>query len=377
MGTGEDLLGIPGGFATDPAFTISTTTPTPSKYFVTVTRDNVLWTSAVFTIVNGLSEIVVDGWTCESLVDTCSAVLEIPEEQFDVDQNNHNHLTTSVCIWLCASTPKYLLDVYDVPLTGDPFFYATLSSGCGPNTACNSDIESPAAVPYWENGTTTLVFIWVDVKSQSPIYTEVDGWACLYIDLVLPVEQGSFDAVAADRSVKLTWNTLSETNLDGFNVMRKLGNDSEFELIASVQAENSPSGANYDYVDHEVANGTSYTYTLFTVNRDGSTQNWGSEVTATPNASAAVITEYALHQNYPNPFNSVTNFVFDVVEQNPVSLKIFNVNGELVAQPVDGFYSVGRHTISYDANTLATGLYFYRLTIGNTFVATRKMLLVK
>jgi hypothetical protein len=376
MGTGEDLLGIPGGFATDPAFTIGTNTPQPSRYFVTVTGNSVIWTSAVFTIENGLNDLEVGGWTCEQIIDTCSATLDFPMEIFDQDPNNHRHRTFSTCIWLCAGTPKYLLNNYDYPLSGSPHYYATVTGGCGSNTACESDLESPAANPLWSNGSQAIALIPYFGQAM-PINTDIDGWVCLYIDLVLPVEHGSFDAVAGDQIVNLNWNTLAETDVDHFNVLRKRVGESEYSAIANIPAENSVSGANYSYVDHNVVNGTTYIYSLSVSNLDGSTQEWGSEVTATPTAAAAVITDYALLQNYPNPFNSVTNFVFDMLAQNTVTLNIYNIHGELVSEPINGTYSAGRHTISYDANSLATGLYFYTLNIGNGFSATHKMLLIK
>ena len=116
---------------------------------------------------------------------------------------------------------------------------------------------------------------------------------------------------------------------------------------------------------------------LETVNIGGSREAWGVVVNATPSVDNAVVTEYALLQNYPNPFNPSTNLVFDVVAENVVNLTVYNAMGQEVATLVNGTMAAGRHTVSFDAANLTSGLYFYTVKIGNEFTATKKMLLVK
>jgi len=148
-------------------------------------------------------------------------------------------------------------------------------------------------------------------------------------------------------------------------------------MVGSVAAANSATGANYNFVDENASNGTTYEYTLETVNIGGSREAWGVVVSATPSVDNAVVTEYALLQNYPNPFNPSTNLVFDVVAENVVNLTVYNAMGQEVATLVNGTMAAGRHTVSFDAANLTSGLYFYTVKIGNEFTATKKMLLVK
>ncbi|NUO19742.1 hypothetical protein HUU59_09865, partial [bacterium] len=66
---GEEMLGCAGGFLTDPAFTIVTGTPLPSRYWLRVCDDanSIMWISTAFTIANGLNEYdisTIGGWTC-------------------------------------------------------------------------------------------------------------------------------------------------------------------------------------------------------------------------------------------------------------------------------------------------------------------------
>ena len=118
-----------------------------------------------------------------------------------------------------------------------------------------------------------------------------------------------------------------------------------------------------------------YTYTLYSVDLN-STRRTLATVSASPAGGPLTVTEYALNQNYPNPFNPVTQITFDIVESGPVTLTIFNPVGQVVTTLVNNTMTAGRHTIAFDAGSLPTGMYLYRLEAGS-FTAARKMLLIK
>jgi hypothetical protein len=83
-----------------------------------------------------------------------------------------------------------------------------------------------------------------------------------------------------------------------------------------------------------------------------------------------------LYGNYPNPFNPVTNIRFDLPNHSEVSLQVYNIEGKLIDNLVKGVFEAGIYNISYDAGSLPSGIYFYKLTAGN-YTQTRKMVLVK
>jgi hypothetical protein len=83
-----------------------------------------------------------------------------------------------------------------------------------------------------------------------------------------------------------------------------------------------------------------------------------------------------LQQNYPNPFNPVTRIAYEVPANGQVRLEVFDMLGRRVATLVDGTMTSGAHEVTFDAQTLPSGVYVYRLeTAGRTL--SRTMMLVK
>jgi hypothetical protein len=186
---------------------------------------------------------------------------------------------------------------------------------------------------------------------------------------ILPVELLSFEAVPGDRQVTLHWTTASETDNDYFDIER------DGAVMDRVEATNSATGCTYNWSESNLINGREYTYSLVSVSESGEREVIGT-ASATPTMNAATITEYALHQNYPNPFNPETNITFDIVEAGEVTLTVFNSTGQTVATLVNGAMTSGRHSVTFDASTLPSGLYFYRLNTAN-FTSVKKMVLMK
>ncbi|UCE17791.1 MAG: DUF362 domain-containing protein [Gemmatimonadota bacterium] len=94
--------------------------------------------------------------------------------------------------------------------------------------------------------------------------------------------------------------------------------------------------------------------------------------------------QFLLSQNFPNPFNPVTTIQYSVVSELSlphVSLKIYNSLGQEIRTLVDELQNPGQYTVTWDVEdalgvSAPSGIYFYRLTVGD-FTATRRMLLLK
>lgn len=102
----------------------------------------------------------------------------------------------------------------------------------------------------------------------------------------------------------------------------------------------------------------------------------GAEVRKGDVVVGAVPTDYALYQNYPNPFNSSTEIAYHVPEAIQVRITVYNILGQVVAEPVNQEMEAGYHTVRWNAVNMSSGIYFYRIE-AEGFAATRRMVLLK
>ncbi|MCU0332411.1 MAG: PQQ-binding-like beta-propeller repeat protein [Ignavibacteriaceae bacterium] len=86
--------------------------------------------------------------------------------------------------------------------------------------------------------------------------------------------------------------------------------------------------------------------------------------------------EFVLFQNYPNPFNPSTVISYRLPVSSNVTLKVFDILGNEIIKLVDGYRTIGKYEVEFDASTLTSGTYFYQLIAGS-FVETKKMILMK
>ena len=89
-----------------------------------------------------------------------------------------------------------------------------------------------------------------------------------------------------------------------------------------------------------------------------------------------ILSKYVLEQNYPNPYNPRTTITYLIPEQSQVELKVFDVLGREITELVNEEQSSGKYEIQFNAGSLSSGIYFYRIKAGN-FIESKKMLLVK
>ena len=105
--------------------------------------------------------------------------------------------------------------------------------------------------------------------------------------------------------------------------------------------------------------------------------NWlmNGVVVGVPNENISPAS-FSLSQNYPNPFNPATKITYSIPNELQVNLKIYDVMGREVAVLVNGRQQAGTYEVNFNAASLASGTYFYKLTAGD-FVSVKKMILLK
>ncbi|HEY4611441.1 MAG TPA: T9SS type A sorting domain-containing protein [Bacteroidota bacterium] len=128
-------------------------------------------------------------------------------------------------------------------------------------------------------------------------------------------------------------------------------------------------------VDKSAPVGQEQTIRFFISNARG--ESWSKEI----RVSVATPKTFELFQNYPNPFNPTTTINYQLPTPMRVTLKIFNLLGQEVATLIDGEKPAGFHQETFDARTLASGVYVYQLvgheTTGRQVVSRKAMVLIK
>jgi len=175
--------------------------------------------------------------------------------------------------------------------------------------------------------------------------------------------------------VTLTWVKGMDHGSEGFHVLRSECSDGDYEQLTAgpvpVQ-ENDSSGTEYTYLDKTVASEMTYYYKIQKKAADGSLSEYGPvEV-----VSCFIPMEYALFQNYPNPFNPCTTIQYQIPEPCFVSLKIYDILGREVYAPVHEKKTTGAYKIQWNAGSLSSGMYIYRLEAGK-YTETRKLIVKK
>ncbi len=170
--------------------------------------------------------------------------------------------------------------------------------------------------------------------------------------------------------VVLHWSTATETNNQGFEVERKSANG-EYIVIGHVKGNGTTTEMKqYSYVDASVVPGK-YLYRLKQVDFSGAFEYSNAvEVEVT-----APLT-YNLAQNYPNPFNPSTLISYQIPEKNLVTLKVYDMLGNLVTTLVNNEQNAGSYQVTFDASQYTSGVYFYTITAGK-FTSTKKLMLIK
>jgi hypothetical protein len=209
--------------------------------------------------------------------------------------------------------------------------------------------------------------------SVSPYSNEVTATT------IIPVELTSFAATTNDREISITWSTATEINNRGFELERKL--DAEWQKVVFLEGKGTTTEkSDYSYTDkftYESFEGA-IQYRLKQIDFDGSVYYSDAisvEVDFTPK-------EYTLYQNYPNPFNPSTTIKFALPFDSNVRIAVYNLLGEQVDVIFEQVKEVGYHNVSWNASSLASGVYFYTIEAKSidglkNFNSVKKMMLVK
>lgn len=187
---------------------------------------------------------------------------------------------------------------------------------------------------------------------------------------------------------QITWTSNSEADIISYSVYKMITGETGWTVVATIEHNNSltehswiDDGVDkaglldpsyefvYKVVAKDVLNNTSGYSNIVSI--DGTTDTFWKK-----QANSDEFFSYSLFGNYPNPFNPTTTIKFSIAESGYVTLKVYDVLGREHGKIVDEFKEKGLYTVSFNANDLASGIYFYILNV-NDYSEIKKMLLMR
>jgi len=192
-----------------------------------------------------------------------------------------------------------------------------------------------------------------------------------YIDTsIIPVELTSFSVEANNNTIQLKWTTKTETNNQGFEVLRS-DDKLNWKVIEFINGNGTTTMRNdYQYIDKvEIAG--SYYYQLKQIDYNG-VSNYSNIIIAFIGRPIG----FELSQTFPNPFNSSTTIGYQLPTADFVSLKVYNVLGKEVKTLIEENKNAGYYSVLLNAANLSSGIYFYKLRAGKGNL-TKKFILLK
>ncbi|HOU18104.1 MAG TPA: T9SS type A sorting domain-containing protein, partial [Candidatus Marinimicrobia bacterium] len=177
--------------------------------------------------------------------------------------------------------------------------------------------------------------------------------------------------------------TESEIENLGFIIQKRLPESGDWLLVAdyttceALAGHGSTSEAHeYSYTDAAVIPGATYLYRLGDVDYKGKV-TWHKEVEVKVEAeNAQVPLVFGLKPAYPNPFNPSVTIPYGLAEDGQMSLKVYNLRGELVEVLISTYALKGTYSYNWSPQNLSAGIYLVRLQSGN-HTSMQKIVFVK
>ena len=207
-----------------------------------------------------------------------------------------------------------------------------------------------------------IVVDWQSLNPRDYDFDTVTFEWVLYADDLTEVAALPADNDGADSQITISAATV-EGVLDDLGVMEGEGITVNWNVRAIDATDTVAVASGFDFDTRE----SNTIYRALILNRGEVTSN--EELGGLPRT-------FDLEQNYPNPFNPTTQINYAVPEQSDVRIEVYNVIGRRVATLVNREMAPGNYTVNFDASSLSSGMYFYRLKAGSTLL-TKKMTLIK
>jgi Secretion system C-terminal sorting domain/Domain of unknown function (DUF2341)/Fibronectin type III domain len=306
---------------------------------------------------------------------TTQAIVTQGQVSGPAGQYSYSPLTSPV--WLMAGQ-QYVLELFQG--TGDGYYFGTSSQinshlTYGDMKYCNSCTQNTFPTSTLSNYQYGYPDFWFYVAATpvSPAPTFTLGAPA---DTNTPAAPTNLTGSAGNQTAFLQWHKNTEFDVVKYYIYRHTSNNPGSSTLID-----STSQPDTVYTATGLNNGTPYYFWVravdaFCAPRISGYSNFALVTPVIVAGNQQVPKEFALHQNYPNPFNPVTTIKYDLPKNAFVRITVFDVTGREVEVLVNEFKTAGYHELSFSAENLASGAYFYKIEAGE-FVTQKKMVVIK
>lgn len=260
-----------------------------------------------------------------------------------------NSKQTDKYIYLDARDAEYASGSYN------PDFKIYFDQDEGIYEWLNINVNPPTWISL-NNG--DLVSIWT-IKNKTPNTAGLQN----YWNNALTVVQ----SVTQPYCPRLIWGPIPNFSASGYKIYWRYGGSGNFSLLATV----GPNTLEYTHEGLSLGNGNIAEYKVQAYNNSAN-----SDFTNTVSIGVSGLYKnssesennstksFSLTQNYPNPFNPSTNIRFTIPEKTLVTIKVFDILGNEIAELLNAEKDAGTYTIKFNADNLSSGLYLYQMKAG-------------
>ncbi len=289
----------------------------------------------------------------------------------------YNYNAVANPLWL-KSGQQYIIALFNG--SGDMYYYGT-SSQIGQHltygdmryaNSCTQNTFPTSIVSGMHYGTPDFLYYTKQNVTPAPTITVLPP-----ADTVTPAIPLNLTALPGNQQALLKWRKNLEFDMYQYGLYRNTTNNPSTSTF--IGSTNHPDTT---YTATGLTNGTTYYFWVRAADRYCSPRISGYSVVAscTPVKIEQPVTgipaKFSLSQNYPNPFNPSTTIRFDLPKDAFAELIVYDIAGREVAKLINEKYEAGYYEIEFDASSLASGIYFYKLTAGKNS-DIKRMVLVK
>ncbi|HEX05340.1 MAG TPA: T9SS type A sorting domain-containing protein, partial [Bacteroidetes bacterium] len=238
-----------------------------------------------------------------------------------------------------------------------------------PPTASIDPHEPPVIIPHYGSG----FWYWVEIENSTPFPVTGQYWT----EVIMP-NGGTFGPLSLQSTTIQAWGIFAPAQPTPQWVPAYAPPGTyEYVMNVGVHPDLIVATDSFEFEKLAGADVTTLPESMWSID-DWHNEAW--ELAGAPSADAEnkpIPTDYTISPAHPNPFNPSTTISVSLPDAVELTVVIYNLRGQQVAELASGYFNAGTHQLTFDASILASGLYFIRANVPGQLDQVQKVMLVR